>query len=166
MKNKERYKTQKVTDTTLTSSIEHDIKTRFGNDDTKNCISNSNPKPTEPHFSEKCLSPRPEALFHSRKCTWVAAQGSQTCLIACLFWQIRRFVLSDAHSFEHNGSQNHRFDRIVISSLLHWWSESWCRSCCLMWGSYRWFFACFRFLSFPNVNKLFQLYGICIKGAL
>jgi len=47
MKNKEKYKTPKVSDKMLTSSIEHDIKTRFDNDATKKSISNSNPKPTE-----------------------------------------------------------------------------------------------------------------------
>ena len=41
MKNKEKYKTPKVSDEMLTSSIEHDIKTRFENDATKKCISKS-----------------------------------------------------------------------------------------------------------------------------
>ena len=53
MKNKEKYKTPKVSDKMLTSSIEHDIKTRFDNDATKKCISNSNPKPTETSFFGK-----------------------------------------------------------------------------------------------------------------
>ena len=43
MKNKEKYKTPKVSDKMLTSSTEHDIKTRFDNDATTNCISNSKP---------------------------------------------------------------------------------------------------------------------------
>ena len=47
MQNKERYKTPKVSDKILTSSIEYDIQTRCDNDATKNCISNSNPKPAE-----------------------------------------------------------------------------------------------------------------------
>ena len=47
MKNKKKYKTPKVNDNMLTSSIEHDIQTRFDNDATKKCISNSNPKPSE-----------------------------------------------------------------------------------------------------------------------
>ena len=53
MKNKEKYKTPKVSDTILTSSNEHDIKTRFDNEATKKCISNSNPKPTETSFFGK-----------------------------------------------------------------------------------------------------------------
>ena len=55
MKNKEKYKTPKVSDKMLTSSIEHDIKTRFDNDATKKCISNSNPKPTETSFFRKSV---------------------------------------------------------------------------------------------------------------
>ena len=47
MKNKVRYKTPKVRDKILTSSIEYDIKTRYDNDATKNCRSNSNPQPAE-----------------------------------------------------------------------------------------------------------------------
>ena len=53
MKNKEKYKTPKVSDKMLTSSIEHDIKTRFDNEATKKCISNSNPRPTETSFFGK-----------------------------------------------------------------------------------------------------------------
>ena len=53
MKNKEKYKTPKVSDTMLTSTNEHDIETRFGNEATKECISNSNPRPTETSFFGK-----------------------------------------------------------------------------------------------------------------
>ena len=57
MKNKEKYKTPKVSDRMLTSNNEHDIKTRFNNDATKKCTSNSNPKPTKASiFGEICLA--------------------------------------------------------------------------------------------------------------
>ena len=108
MKNKERYKTPKVSDKILTSSIEHDIKTRFGNDDTNNCIiSNSNPKPTEPHFSEKCPSPGPEAFFHTRIRSSVASQDPQTSLFASLVWHIRKLIQPNEHNFDHYRLQNH-----------------------------------------------------------
>ena len=72
MKNKEKYKTPKVSDKMLTSSIEHDIKTRFDNDATKKCISTSNPKPAEtslfrisvPRLGQKhTLTPEDAALL-------------------------------------------------------------------------------------------------------
>ena len=53
MKNKETYNNTKVSDTILTSSNEYDIKTRFDNEATKKCISNSNPRPTETSFFGK-----------------------------------------------------------------------------------------------------------------
>ena len=55
LEHKEKYKTPKVSDKMLTSSIEHDIKTRCGNDATKKYIWNSNPKPTETSFVRKSV---------------------------------------------------------------------------------------------------------------
>ena len=101
MKNKANYKRPKVSDTSLKSSNEHDIKTRFDSEATKKCISNSNPKPTETSLSEKCPSPRPETLFDTRICSSVASQDPQTSLFACLVWHIGRLTQSNWHNFNH-----------------------------------------------------------------
>ena len=69
MKNKEKYKTPKVSDKMLTSSIEHNIKTRFDNDATKKCISNSNPSRRKPH----CLTTLRE--LHK------ASNADHTCIL-------------------------------------------------------------------------------------
>ena len=79
-----------MSDTMLTSTNEQDITTRFGNEASKECISNSNARPRGTSFFEKVSLASARNIFWHPEMQLCCLPNLQTSLFACLVWHIAK----------------------------------------------------------------------------